>query len=526
MAPVYLTTAQRRTLSRLAHSPGTAPRIARRASLVLDSDQANRTGSPLPRGGAVWLERFRSSGQEGLKDQHRSGRPRQLDEDFRRRLIMAPLAGRSRSWSSRSISEVIGVSQSTVVRAWADLFITGRTRLAADAMPDGTLSVVAWMRTTEGSVVALRTDPLGKRRADRGEAAFMRSAIRRHLQVLLAVDVVSPRGADGSHAAKALERPGRLMFTERALASATVILCSSDAGAMEIRSTIPQASVVVVHDEDWQGLLLELGFRLSDSDEPQLRAAARRAMEWAQGPSLDFVWAPEPGTVTHAGRDARGDGTAPLATSESVAGAIVARLTDDLLAGRLRGGDHIPESQLARSMHTSRGHVREALRVLAAQGLIEIQPHRGAVIPVPDMNDVLETYALRRALGALIVRRATEAPQAGQRQLLEAAHQRMLALSRTGDAWATGDVDLDFQDVMARTSGMRRVSRMFVGLTVQLRLYVATLGVRYAYSVPDMCHDNILLMRHISEGSAQLALSAWDSKMRDAAQYMLGQLSP
>jgi DNA-binding GntR family transcriptional regulator len=164
------------------------------------------------------------------------------------------------------------------------------------------------------------------------------------------------------------------------------------------------------------------------------------------------------------------------------------------------------------------------LRILASRGLIGIEPNRGATVPRPGFDDVAETYAARRALGALIVHRTAESRSPNHLRLLKSAVKDMLDISKTGDAWATGDADLRFQDLMADMTGMRRVPVMFSSLTDQLRLFVAVIGLRYAYSIPAMCRDNTALLRSIADHNPAEALRLWNSKMDDAAAYMIHQL--
>jgi hypothetical protein len=109
---------------------------------------------------------------------------------------------------------------------------------------------------------------------------------------------------------------------------------------------------------------------------------------------------------------------------------------------------------------------------------------------------------------------------------LEKALSNMLETAQTGDAWATGEDDLRFQEVMAEITGMKRVPTMFSSLTAQLRMFVAVLGLRYAYSIPNMCQDDIALLRLITDRNGPEAVSRWNSKMKDAANYMIQQLDP
>lgn len=96
-------------------------------------------------------------------------------------------------------------------------------------------------------------------------------------------------------------------------------------------------------------------------------------------------------------------------------------------AGELAPGSRIPEKRLCEEFGVSRTPLREALKVLAAEGLVELLPNRGARV-VRLTRDMLEdTFAVMGALealsGELACQRMTEAELAE----LQALHYRMLA---------------------------------------------------------------------------------------------------
>ena len=69
--------------------------------------------------------------------------------------------------------------------------------------------------------------------------------------------------------------------------------------------------------------------------------------------------------------------------------------------GRLKPGERLKEIPLAEQLGISRGPIRDALRLLERDGLIDVIPNRGAVVPEVHALDVLEVYALRASLGSL-----------------------------------------------------------------------------------------------------------------------------
>lgn len=123
-------------------------------------------------------------------------------------------------------------------------------------------------------------------------------------------------------------------------------------------------------------------------------------------------------------------------------------LSDQILDQRLRPGQHIVAENLAQALGVSRLPVREALRNLAGNGLVELRPHRGAFVTMIDVDRVdmlIELIEVRcllepraAALAATrhdkldltsldaIVSRGVEATRQGQRSTANLAHHRFL----------------------------------------------------------------------------------------------------
>ncbi len=88
---------------------------------------------------------------------------------------------------------------------------------------------------------------------------------------------------------------------------------------------------------------------------------------------------------------------------------IVERLREAILTGRLQPGSRLVESDLTSRFGVSRGPVREALRRLTADGLIEHWPHRGAVVRRLTEREIRELFLIRIEMEALAARLAAAA---------------------------------------------------------------------------------------------------------------------
>jgi DNA-binding GntR family transcriptional regulator len=112
---------------------------------------------------------------------------------------------------------------------------------------------------------------------------------------------------------------------------------------------------------------------------------------------------------------------------------VVGRLRDLIVEGALAGGTRIHEGRLCEQLGVSRTPLREGLKVLANEGLVDLLPNRGAVVrPVTakDTRDMLRVLGRLEALaGELACANATDAEIAE----LRSVHDRMLELHAAGN---------------------------------------------------------------------------------------------
>lgn len=103
---------------------------------------------------------------------------------------------------------------------------------------------------------------------------------------------------------------------------------------------------------------------------------------------------------------------------------VVTRLRAEITSGRWTPGDRITEYALSKRFGVSRTPLREALKIIAAEGLIELIPNRGAIVTEPTLEDVRDKMLVRRALEALAVELiCTQASDADLARLAELYRQ-------------------------------------------------------------------------------------------------------
>jgi DNA-binding GntR family transcriptional regulator len=109
------------------------------------------------------------------------------------------------------------------------------------------------------------------------------------------------------------------------------------------------------------------------------------------------------------------------------------QLADDITSGALEPGTPLDESELARRFGVSRTPVREAIRQLAASGLVDSRAHRGAVVALPTPRQLEDMFHAMAELEGLCAGLSALHMTAAERRALERLHDDLGDLVRHGD---------------------------------------------------------------------------------------------
>jgi DNA-binding GntR family transcriptional regulator len=108
-------------------------------------------------------------------------------------------------------------------------------------------------------------------------------------------------------------------------------------------------------------------------------------------------------------------------------------IENEIAAGRLLPGDRLDEASLAARYGVSRTPIREALHSLAASGLVEVRPHRGAIVVDIGPDRLLEMFEVMAELEAMCARHAARRMTEADYQELAAAHKACGLAQQAGD---------------------------------------------------------------------------------------------
>lgn len=109
------------------------------------------------------------------------------------------------------------------------------------------------------------------------------------------------------------------------------------------------------------------------------------------------------------------------------------QLADEIVRGSLAPGTPLDEIEIARRFEVSRTPVREAIRLLAASGLVELRPHRAALVAQPGTDQLAGMFEMMAELEALCAGFAAERMTVSERDKLESMHENLRRLIQDGD---------------------------------------------------------------------------------------------
>lgn len=151
--------------------------------------------------------------------------------------------------------------------------------------------------------------------------------------------------------------------------------------------------------------------------------------------------------------------------------AIAEALKRMIFAGEIAPGERLNEAALAARMGTSRGPIREAIRVLSGQGLVTPVPNRGVYVREISVREMLEIYDLRALLFGYAAERAcehlTEAERAEMAELLAG----MDAVTDSDEGTRYYELNLRFHALILQLSGNQRAQRAYDDHIKELHLF-------------------------------------------------------
>ena len=196
-------------------------------------------------------------------------------------------------------------------------------------------------------------------------------------------------------------------------------------------------------------------------------------------------------------------------------------LRGDILAGRLAPGQRLSLEEFAQRFGISITPVRDALRLLAADGLVELQPRRGAFVIQPSPKLIEEVYQIREMLecGAVdfAIQRGVEVLEELE-SLVQRIAETMVGESHS-DYLAYVRLDQRFHQVLIDCVGNRKLSEIYAGLRSHTLVTLAQHGAT-DHRASDTLTEHEAILAALRRGDADAARAAIRRHLQNARAEM------
>ena len=190
---------------------------------------------------------------------------------------------------------------------------------------------------------------------------------------------------------------------------------------------------------------------------------------------------------------------------------------NDIMAGRLKPGEKLIETDLVSRYKISRGPIREAMRALEGQGLLKATSNRGCVVTTLTRSEIVENYEMRIELEGLAARLATPLLSAADFDHLESVLRTMSAGGTPPDEWMGNNQEFHLSIYAA--SGRSRLLSLIRELMEAVHPYIKVF-VTNPDRLRDTNADHGPLLAALKAGDAIEAERITQEHLRRAAQII------
>lgn len=207
--------------------------------------------------------------------------------------------------------------------------------------------------------------------------------------------------------------------------------------------------------------------------------------------------------------------------------AIVESLLADVFQGRLRAGQHLVTQQLSQRFGVSHTPIREALISLAAVGMIDLAPNRGAVVRRVTAQDVREICQVRRALECEATRQACGRIDLTELHSLAEAVRRLQSVELKSAAKFIEEaraVDSRLHDLIAQSCGNKFLALELSRLKILFRGFRDVSYLRHEERndlrrLAEEAREHLAIVEGLLAGDARAAAKAMARHIRSGLKY-------
>lgn len=195
-----------------------------------------------------------------------------------------------------------------------------------------------------------------------------------------------------------------------------------------------------------------------------------------------------------------------------------------ILDGNLKPGERVMEVQLAEKLGVSRTPVREAIRKLELEGLLEMIPRKGAYVADVSIKDVLNVLEVRASLEGLAASLAAERITEEEIEHLKQSAKEFEEMNRANDRDGMVAKDTEFHSILLNASGNNKLLSIVEDLSDYVQRFRVIYFTEYSDS-KDIIEEHRKLLNAISERDGEKASQAAKDHIESIGNYLSNQKS-
>jgi DNA-binding GntR family transcriptional regulator len=194
-------------------------------------------------------------------------------------------------------------------------------------------------------------------------------------------------------------------------------------------------------------------------------------------------------------------------------------IRDEIVSGRMSPGERLVEQALAKRCNVSRVPLREALRIVASEGLLSLAPHRGAVVAQLSEDELSELFELRMALEGFAAATVARLRPVPDLSALRQMNETMEGFVQLQDYDSYHGVAASFHAALVAAAGNHLLIETYDRVKIRFRRYQAVLSkipelppqsVAEHYAILDaMARGDPTSARDLAEGHIRTLVSRY-----------------
>ncbi len=200
-------------------------------------------------------------------------------------------------------------------------------------------------------------------------------------------------------------------------------------------------------------------------------------------------------------------------------------LREAILTGELKPGQSLTETELSNQLGVSRAPIREALRILNTEGLIETIPYHGTTVRELTRTDIEELYSMRIILETFAVERVIAENKPDNLDKLKAMVDEMDRAGNEGDLNEVNRIDRVFHDTLIDMSQHSLLASMWQMVGMRVRQVMALTNARNE-DLTQIARNHLPLLEAIEKQDTKRAIQILKKHIASAGDLIAEDWNP